>query len=126
MAILVAPESARAEGGALLERGRTEGRPPVDSAASDVLDERTYYASVCGRTLVHRGQTMVRVTTTMVSGTSRRRATRIAPETSAVPHQSEIVALGAGFAGVAFHPRFATAICDGRLLRQRMAIFLEL
>src|ERR1700722_1711134 len=43
-------------------------------------------------------------------------ATSIALQACPVAHQSEVVALGAGFAGIAFHPRFAAPVGDCRLL----------
>src|SRR4051812_46052888 len=50
----------------------------------------------------------------LLSTTPRRRATGVALQTRPVPHQREIVALGAGLAGVTLHPRLGAFVGDAR------------
>src|SRR5579863_1369365 len=61
------------------------------------------------------------------STTPRRRPTRIALQARAVAHEREIVALGAGFARIALHPRLRAQRRDARLFGRHGPIeFAEL
>src|SRR5579884_3495580 len=58
------------------------------------------------------------------STTSRRRPAGVAFEARAVAHEREIIALGAGFAGVSLHPRFAALGSDARALGRHRPVEL--
>src|SRR6266571_4112529 len=62
---------------------------------------------------------MAAVTPPLPSAAPRRPPARVALQAGAVAHHGEVAALGAGFADVAFHPRFGAAIDRLRFGRRR-------